>query len=127
MAPVRGLIRLTLMAGSPPLLVRSGDECIATPFGRWMLERVASAMLDWPAVAFHRVEVTEAGLEVLLVTGKHAPAQVACEAVSQALSRELDVAARRGRWVGAPLWSGVDVVVEEPARSSRSAPSLREG
>ncbi len=125
MAPKRGLVRFTLTDGAPTLTCRRGETTVAEPFGRWMLERVASATLDWPAVAFHRVEVTPRTLEVLLIAGDHAPAGIQFEAVAHALARELDVATRR-RWpLSGALWAAIEVVVEPAMRSPRSAPSLR--
>ncbi len=100
---------------------------MAEPFGRWILERVASATLDWPAVAFHRVELTPTALELVLIAGRHAPARVQFEAVARAMARELEVAARR-RWpLQEALWVTVEVVLESAAPSPRSAPSLRSG
>lgn len=119
MASTRGLVRFTLSTASPPLLVRGGASWLATPFGRWMLERVASAMLDWPAVAFHRVELTASGLELVLIAGEHAPARAQFEAVATAFSRELDLASRRGRWVRGMLWSGVEQVGPDRELTSR--------
>ena len=127
MAPTRGLLRFTLATGSPPLVVRRRDTLTATPFGRWMLERVASAMLDWPALAFHRVELTVAGLEVVLIAGDQAPARAQFEAMATALARELDVAARRRRWSRGALWASVEVAVGGTRPLPSPAPSLREG
>lgn len=127
MAPSRALLRLTLAPGSPRAVVRRGDALVVTSFGRWLLERVASVILDWPAVAFHRVELTTAGLELVLIPGCHAPARAQSEAVATALARELDLAARRRRWSQGALWQGVEVAVEGAVAPSRSAPSVREG
>ena len=124
MAPVRGLIRFTLQPGAPTVLVGTGTATAATPFGRWMLERVASAMLDWPEVAFHRVEISRAGLEVVLILGGHAPPPVQCNAIAAALGRELEVAARRGSWVRGALWRTTEVALGVARVSANSAPSL---
>lgn len=121
------MLRFTLVPESPGAVVRRGETCVATPFGRWLLERIASAMLDWPAVAFHRVELTSAGLELVLIAGDHAPAAAQFEAVATALARELDIAAQRRRWVRGALWQRVEVVMGRAVAPRGSAPSLREG
>lgn len=90
----RALLRLTAAAGTPPLL----ENGRLAPFGAWVRERVASLVLDWPAVGFHRIEITTMGLEVILVAGHHADARAQFLAVLRAVERATERGAGRRIW-----------------------------
>jgi hypothetical protein len=112
MRSTRGLLRFEVAPGAGALVVWRQAARVPTPFGRWLLERVASTMLDWPRIAFHRVEVTTDGLEVALMVDGHAPAKAQFTAVADALARELELSARRRGWIHGPLWARVTVSVD---------------
>lgn len=97
----RALLRLTAAAGTPPL-VENGR---LAPFGAWVRERVASLVLDWPAVGFHRIDVTARGLELLLVAGQHAEPRAQFLAVLRAVERATE------RSAGRRIWCDLEMIV----------------
>lgn len=104
---IRTLVRLSLTPAGPTPLVRGFAGEVLTPFGRWLAERVASVAVDWPDVAFHRVQVTATALEVVVLLAPGVPPHRGALALARALARELDVAARRSGWSRGMLWSDV--------------------
>ena len=113
----RALLRFTVAADLPPLVRRLPEGAVLAPFGRWLRERVASSIPDWPAVGFHRIEITDAGLELLLVAGGHARAEAQFAAVMRAVWRDTTRAEVRCGWTSAEVWCAAEVVRE--ARSER--------
>ena len=119
---IRTLVRLSLAPAGPSPLVRGFAGEILTPFGRWLRERVASAAIDWPDVAFHRVHLTATSLEVVVLLRPGIPPHRGAQEVARALARELDLAARRTGWSRGMLWSDValwtgDEVMSAPRAS----------
>jgi hypothetical protein len=104
---IRTLLRLSLTPAGPAPLVRGFAGEILTPFGRWLRERVASAAVDWPDVAFHRVHLTATSLEVVVLLRPGIPPHRGAQEVARALARELDLAAQRTGWSRGVLWSDV--------------------
>jgi hypothetical protein len=104
---IRTLVRLSLTPSGPSPLTRGFAGEILTPFGRWLRERVASAAIDWPDVAFHRVHLTSTSLEVVVLLRPGIPPHRGAQEVARALARELDLAARRTGWSRGVLWSDV--------------------
>ena len=120
----RALVRFTIAPDLPPLIQRLPEATILAPFGRWLRERVASHIPDWPAVGFHRIEITADGLEVLLVAGGHARAEAQFVAVMRAVWRDTTRGAVRCGWTSCELWVSAEVHGEE--RESEKA-RKREG
>jgi len=112
----RMLIRFHVCDGSPVLIEERHGVIRPTAFGRWLLERAASILLDWPAVAFHQVEVTRAALELVIITGGSPEQRNAGRVAARAVARELSLAATRRGWVGGELWQSVRIF---PARAPR--------
>jgi hypothetical protein len=102
----RALLRLTVAAGTPPLRL---DGRLA-PFGCWLREQVASLVPDWPAVGFHRIEITQAGVELLLVAGSHADPRAQFLAVLRAVERRTERGAIRSGWSRSRLWCDVEII-----------------
>lgn len=75
------------------------------PFGAWLRERVASLVLDWPAVGFHRIDITPSGLELLVVAGNHADPRAQFLAVLRAVERATE------RGAGTRLWCDLQMIV----------------
>jgi hypothetical protein len=117
----RALVRLTIAPLMPPLVRRLPQGTVLTPFGRWMRERIASMVPDWPAVGFHRIEMTAAGLELLLVAGGHARAEAQFAAVMHALWRETTRGARRCGWTKDEIWVSAEII-SELVGAPRAAP-----
>ena len=92
---------------------------ILAPFGRWLRERVASHIPDWPAVGFHRIEITGDGLELLLVAGGHARAEAQFAAVMRAVWRDTTRGAVRCGWTSCEMWSDAEVFAEQEARGKK--------
>jgi hypothetical protein len=112
----RALVRFTLASASPPLIRRLPEGVVLAPFGRWLRERVASAVPDWPAVGFHRIECTTAGLELLLVAGGHARAEAQCAAVMRAVWRDTTRGAVRCGWSKGEIWTSAEILREATPR-----------
>lgn len=102
----RALLRLTAAAGHPPLR----HEGRLAPFGCWLREQVASLVLEWPAVGFHRVEITSHGLELLLVSGSHAEPRAQFLAVLRAVERQTERGAIRSGWSRSRLWCDIEMI-----------------
>lgn len=117
----RALVRFTIAASSPPLVRRLPEGTVPASFGRWLRERVASSVPDWPAVGFHRIEITAAGLELMLVAGGHARAEAQFAAVMRAVWRDTTRGAVRCGWTRRELWVAAEIV-QESVGVQRAAP-----
>ena len=115
----RALARFTIAPARPPLVYHLPDGVVLAPFGRWLRERVASAVPDWPAVGFHRIDLTAAGLDLLLVAGRHARAEAQFAAVMRAVWRDTSRGAVRCGWSRGEIWATAEIVPER--RESQKA------
>lgn len=108
MPPV--LLRLTLHPDAPPAAEALPEAMVLTGFGRWLRERIASARLDWPSVAFHRLRLTPDCCTLTLIPAAHAPPLLSALLIGRALAIELELAAGRAGWIerGAALWQAED-------------------
>ncbi|MGH7524108.1 MAG: hypothetical protein ACREK8_07375 [Gemmatimonadales bacterium] len=61
----------------------------ASLFGAWLYERIVSISLDWPCVAFHRIELVPDGVRLALLGPRTVPPTAVALAVSRAIRREL--------------------------------------
>ena len=83
---------LVLAEGMPGPLGVGGR---ASLFGIWLRERIVSVSLDWPCVAFHRVELTSNGVQLLLRGPRGVPPEAAGTAIARAIQREIQASALR--------------------------------
>src|SRR5690242_20061595 len=106
------LVELRLASGMPRPLF--GET--ASLFGIWLLERIASLAIDWPAVGFHRIVLLPDGVRLTLVPRFPVPAAVVGFAIGRAVRAEVEAAALKccGLEDGGPVWSGETVVIVEP-------------
>jgi hypothetical protein len=109
----RALVRLAIAPHLPPLVRHLPEGEVLAPFGRWLRERVASSIPDWPGVGFHRIEITTAGLELVLVAGGHARAEMQFAAVMRAVWRDTTRGARRCGWTRAEIWVSTEILLDE--------------
>lgn len=117
----RGLLRLVIAPGLPPLVEHLPGGTVLTPFGCWMRERVASLIPDWPAVGFHRLEITALGLDLHLRAGDHSRATAQFAAVLAAVRRETARAAVRSGWATGEIWREESLSIAPHPRAVRPA------
>jgi hypothetical protein len=110
----RGLLRFTVSAGLPPLVHRHPGGVTLAPLGRWLSERIASQVPDFPATGFHRLEITPEGIELLLVASDRIDAPVAFAQVMEVIRRDTDGAARRSGWGTDRIWQDAQLIMEQP-------------
>src|SRR5690606_32805691 len=108
---------------APPFLRELPEGRVLTPFGRWLRERISSMVPDWPAIAFHRIECIEDGVEVLLIAGPRLPAVPQFAAVVEAIRLDTARGARRCGWTRGELWLGTELVSEETSEADRLRPA----
>ena len=120
----RVLVRFTLAPTMPPLVEHRAAGVVLTPFGRWLRERVASCIPEWPSVGFHRIDLTDDGLELLLLARDHARTGSAFEAVRRKVWRDTSRGAVRCGWTRSEMWVAADIVLE---RRQPRARRLRRG
>lgn len=113
----RGLLRFTVSPGLPPLIHRHPGGVLLAPLGRWLSERIASQVPDFPAIGFHRLEVTPEGVELLLVASDRIDAPVAFAHVMAVIRRDTDGAARRSGWGTDRIWQDAELVMERRLRA----------
>ena len=106
----RVVVQLALAAGMPRPL---NGRCPSL-FGVWLRERIASIAIDWPAVAFHRIELLADGVRLLLLARAATPPDVVGLAIARAVRLEVQSAAlaccglQRGT-----IWDDATVVIVE--------------
>lgn len=115
----RALVRFDIAASLPPLVRRLPEGVVLAPFGRWLRERVASSVPDWPAVGFHRIEITAAGLELLLVAGGHVRSEAQFAAVMRAVWRDTTRGAVRCGWTREEIWVAAEIIAERRELQAR--------
>ncbi len=120
----RGLLRLSIAPDLPALVHRQPGGVVLAPLGRWLMERVASQVPDWPQVGFHRLEVTAYGIELLLVAGDRLVAEPVFAAVLEAIRSDTDRAARRAGWGTDRLWLDATMTLEGSRRERAARPKL---
>ena len=119
----RALVRLTTAPDAPPLLTELPEGTVLAPFGRWLRERIASMVPDWPAIAFHRIECIDDGVEVLLIAGPRLRSAHSFAAVVEAIRLDTARGARRCGWTRGELWQRTELVSEEPSEADRFRPA----
>ena len=114
---VRVMVRLALAPGVPRPALADGSNSL---FGAWLVERIASIALDWPAVGFCRIDVQPTGVDLVLTARAGAPPVAVGAAIAHAIRTEVQAAALAccGLEDGAPLWGAETMILEErdPAR-----------
>ena len=111
----RVVIQLGLASGMPGPL---NGGC-ASLFGVWLRERIASIVIDWPAVGFQRIEVLPDGVRLTLIPRADMPPEAVGVAIARTIRTEVHAAALAccGLKRGA-VWSEETLVIVDDKRGS---------
>lgn len=119
---VRMMVRLALAPAMPRAALADGRNSL---FGGWLVERITSIALDWPAVGFCRIDVQPDSVALILTARAGAPPVAVGAAVARAIRTEVQTAALAccGLADGAALWRAETVIVveHEPGRHADAA------
>jgi hypothetical protein len=98
-------------AGTPLLAEKRGRRVVATAFGKWLAERIASLSIDFPVVAFHQVVLSTAGVELALLAHDGEVPTSLLHRLHAQVERETTLAALQCDWIQqAPLWEEAPIV-----------------
>jgi hypothetical protein len=90
-----------------PALTGVGEPARLSPFGQWLRGRIALDARRWGAVTFERLRFSAREVRLVVLLHDFALPLVVTVAVSHALLRETEAAARRAGWLpeGGRMWS----------------------
>lgn len=82
-------------------LAATGDHGHPSLLGAWIRERIASAAIDWPGVAFDHIRICKHDVRLGIIPPPHIPPAVVGIAIARAITNEINSAVpptKRRRW-----------------------------
>lgn len=106
----RVVVQLDLASSVAQLRLGTGSVSL---FGAWIAERIASLAIDWPGVAFHRIDLTARGVQLTLIPRVGMSPVAVGLAIARAIRTETQAAALSccGLKAGRNLWDSQTVVI----------------